>query len=270
MSSSRIIKPEDLKDRRVCSVNYGRLEDSSFTNEGEAEILLLKAEGFTPLFFNDEAGVRGAVEMLPTDASPVEPSEEEIYAKSLQGEPPARMQVIAEDEMQMQLSEAYARGLEEGRLAAERGLANVFKALREGTNALAALREKVLRGSEVDILKLAIMVARKIILQEVKQDRQILANIITATVACCSELEKITIRLNPDDYKIVMSDQQLFLSGRVDDSRIELAQDESIRLGGCMVETPTGTVDSRIESQLDEVFNRCLEERGIPQERSLS
>jgi len=269
MSSSRIIKAEGLKDSRICSVNYEALVGSSSPLDGESATAYLDAEGFTPLFFNDGLAVQGAAEQDPSNGSPVETPIDEMYPESLQGEPPEGMQLIAEDEMQRQLSEAYARGLEEGRLAAERGLANVFKALREGGDALAALREKVLRGSEVDVLKLAIMVARKIILQELKLDMQILANIIAATVSCCSDQEKITIRLNPDDYRMVMSDHQLFLCGKGDDSRISLAPDECIGLGGCMVETPTGTVDSRIEAQLEEVFNRCLEERGIPQEPSV-
>ncbi len=269
MSSSRIIKPEGLKDSRVCSVNYEVLVGSSSPRDGASGMAYLEAAGFTPLFFNDCVGVQGGSGQLLSAASPVENPDDDIYAAFPQGELPEGMQLISEDEMQRQLAEAYARGLEEGRLAAERGLANVFKALREGTDALAALREKVFRGSEVDILKLAIMVARKIILQEVKLDMQILANIIAATVSCCSDQEKITIRLHPDDYRMVMSDHQLFLCGKVDDSRIALAPDECIRLGGCMVETPTGTVDSRIEAQLEEVFNRCLEERGIPLELSV-
>jgi flagellar assembly protein FliH len=270
MSSSRIIKPEGLKDSQVCRVNYGMLVDSSLPRNGESAMAYLEAEGFTPLFFNDGVGVQGGAEKHPSSASMGETTGDGIYSEPLSGEPPEGMQLIAEDEMQRHLSEAYARGLEEGRLAAERGLAHVFKALREGADALAALRDKVLRGSEVDMLKLSIMVARKIILQEVKLDRQILANIIAATLSCCSEQEKVTIRLNPEDYRVVMSDQQLFLSGKVDDSRIALASDDSIKLGGCMVETPTGTVDSRIEAQLEEVFNRCLEERGIPQDPSVS
>jgi flagellar assembly protein FliH len=170
---------------------------------------------------------------------------------------------ISEDDLQGQLSDAYARGAEEGRQVAERGLAHVFKALRDGADTLAALREKVLRESEVDLLKLSSLVAKKIVLQEIKQDPQILANIVAATISCCSDQERITIRLSPDDYQMVMANRQIIPG---DEGRVALVPDNAVKLGGCLVETTTGTVDARIESQLDEVYNRCMEERGIPQE----
>jgi flagellar assembly protein FliH len=172
---------------------------------------------------------------------------------------------IAEDDLQRQLSEAYSRGVEEGRQVAERGLSNVFRAIREGADSLASLREKVLKKSEGDLLKLACLVAKKIILQEIRQDPMILANIVAVTVNQCSDREKITIKLNPADYQTVMANQQMLAETVGDESRVSLAPDSSVMPGGCLVETPTGTVDARIEAQLEEVYNRCMEESGIPQ-----
>jgi flagellar assembly protein FliH len=65
---------------------------------------------------------------------------------------------------------------------------------------------------------------------------------------------------------MVMANRHILAGVAGDDGRVTLAPDDSINLGGCLVETPAGTVDARIESQLDEVYNRCMEERGIPQE----
>jgi flagellar assembly protein FliH len=184
--------------------------------------------------------------------------------------PPENVIRLSLEELDQQISEAYRRGVEEGRQVAERGLAHVFRSLREGVDSLARLREKVMRDSEVDLLGLACLIARKIILQEIRQDPRILANIVTAAVSCCSEEEKIIIRLSPGDYQSVTQNRQLFLSGRDDESRIKIVPDDQVKHGGCMVESPTGTVDARIEAQLDEVYNRCLEERGIPMEPSIS
>ena len=36
--------------------------------------------------------------------------------------------------------------------------------------------------------------------------------------------------------------------------------------GGCLVESATGTVDARIDSQLDEIYRILLEERSTPVE----
>ena len=269
MSSSKVIKPEQLKDHRVFNVNYKILVGSADA-ERDPQKVYLGADGFTPMFFNDSVGPRdkrgGDKQMLEGGSSQDSGEEPEVERVPLE----EGMLVIAEDDLQRRVADAYARGLEEGRLAAERGLANVFRALREGLDGLDSLRGKVLRDSEGDLLALAILVARKVILQELKVDQDILAKIIAATVNCCSELDKITIRLHPDDYRLVMENRHHFLAAADDESRVTLAQDESIRLGGCQVDTPTGTVDARIETQLEEIFRRCLEEGGIPYESSVS
>jgi flagellar assembly protein FliH len=261
---SKVIKHSELQGHQVSSINFEVLLDSEPGTEGVSRAFL-DADGFRPLYFNDamtheeERDYSGSGEEGDLDATNAAVPEE------LQIDDARR---ILEEEVARQVAEAYARGLEEGRLSAERGLAKVFKSLREGLNNLGELREKVMRDSEGDILALAVMIARKIIMQEVRSDPQILGRIVSATVSCCSDQDKITIRLNPDDFQKLSADRQRFL-GESDDGRIALAADESIESGGCLVETPTGMVDARINAQLEEVFARCLEERGIPLEPSI-
>lgn len=262
---SRVIKRSAVAEHQICNVNFEVLLDNAPTTDG-ASRGYLEADGFRPLFFNDAMG-------------PAEPEVDSLSAKSLAdqigggGEEAGLLadedsRQVPEAEIQKLVAEAYARGVEEGRLSAERGLANVFRALREGLGNIAELREKVVRESEGDLLALAIMIARKIIMQEVRIDPQILGRVVAATVGCCAEQDKITIRLHPEDYQKVSANRARFL-GDVDDGRIALASDESIEIGGCLVETPTGMVDARISAQLEEVFTRCLEERGIPREPSI-
>jgi flagellar assembly protein FliH len=267
MSSSRVFKPGQLNDSRICNVNYEVLMGKP-SPDGESPGSYFEGDGFTPLFFNDCVGPQSSSERntFSADGSDVSGGGEPEGV----GESVAEgMLVLPEDELHRQVADAYARGLEEGRLAAERGLGNVFRALREGLESLHELREKVVRESEGDLLKLAIMISRKIIMQELTLDPQILASIVSTTVGCCSELDRITIRLNPDDHKAVLANRQRYFPSDRDDGRITLASDVTIRIGGCLIETPTGTVDSRIETQLEEIFLRCLEEGGLPAEPSI-
>lgn len=267
MSLSKVIKPEQLKEHRVHNVNYRVLMGSTDV-ENEAAKVYLEADGFTPLFFNDAEGPRGdeaAHRVLGLSEDPSDEADGESGREMLE----EGMIALAEEDLQHRIAEAYARGLEEGKQAAERGLSNVFKSLRDGLEGLASLRERIFRESEGDLLALAILIARKIIMQELKNDQQILANIVGETISCCSEFDKITVRLHPDDYRLFMDNRQEFLPVADDDGRITLASDELVKLGGCQVETPTGTVDARIEVQLEEIFRRCLEERGIPYEPSI-
>lgn len=264
MSLSKVIKQENLKDWSVNDLNYEAL--SSTVMKDSANRADRKADGFTPLFLDNQVMTLNSAARTSQQGGRRGRSEGGGFPDA---NIPEGMICIAEEDLKKQLDDAYSRGTEEGRQVAERGLAHVFRALRDGSDSLISLRAKVMRECEGDLLKLSRMVAKKIILQEIRQDPVILANIVAATVNCCSEQDRITIRLSPEDYKAVMANRKK-VAGEADDAgRVFLTPDESIKPGGCLVETPTGTVDARIDSQLDEVYTRCMEEGGIPQETTI-
>jgi flagellar assembly protein FliH len=169
---------------------------------------------------------------------------------------------VSEEENARQVQESFDRGFEEGKRQAERGLTNVFKALRDAVEDTAALRGQVLRETEEDILKLVITVSRKVIHQEIATDRLILAKIVAAAVNSASERDEVVVRLNPEDYRQVSAHRQIYLNGCGDDRQLELKSDDTVSPGGCIVETATGEIDARTETQLDEVFRRLLDERN--------
>lgn len=176
------------------------------------------------------------------------------------------MIVLSEEELQAKVDEVYRNGMEEGRRQAERGLANVFKSLREGVSALTGLRQRVFKESEEDLLKLAVMIARKIVQREIAQDPTVLAAIIAAAVGGCAERDRVVVRLNPDDFALVSANRREYLAGLGEETPVTLASDEGVGPGGCLVETVTGTVDARIEAQIDEIYRTLLEERSAPVE----
>jgi len=250
MFSSSVIKGEALKRIEVATVNYDALAVPTAEERNETP-----EEGFVPMTFSGNTAAESSRQAL--EAQQLEPpaGEQVTLAEG--------MQVIGKDELQQRLDAQYRSGMEDGREQAERGLGNVFKALRQSVADLDGLRDKVFRESEEDLLKLAIMIARKIIQQEISLHPQILANIVAATIVDCSEIERINIRLNPTDYTVVAADRHGFLGNLCPDTHVSLSPDETISQGGCIVDTTTGTVDARIETQLDEIFRRFMEDRTV-------
>jgi flagellar assembly protein FliH len=250
MFSSSVIKGEALKRVEFATVNY----DALAVPTGEVRSGTIE-EGFVPMTFTgtqDAESSRLALEAANLE----EPAGEQVTLS-------AGMVMIDQDDLQQRLDAQYRSGQEEGRELAERGLGNVFKALRQSVADLDGLRDKVFRESEEDLLKLSIMIARKIIQQELSLQPQILAKIVAATIADCSELDRINIRLNPADYAVVAADRHGFLGNLCPDVHVSLATDDTISQGGCIVDTTTGTVDARIETQLDEIFRRFMEDRTL-------
>lgn len=173
------------------------------------------------------------------------------------------MMQIPEEEFQARLDAAYRRGVDEGKELAERGLANVFRAMRQSIAELAGLKERILRESEDDLLKLSIAIARKIIQQEISADPGILAALVAAAVADCISLDRITIRLNPADFEIVNRDRHRYLGVLSSETRVTLTPDDTLSPGDCVVDSVTGVIDARIETQLEEIYRKFSDERGV-------
>jgi flagellar biosynthesis/type III secretory pathway protein FliH len=173
------------------------------------------------------------------------------------------------EELQQLLQESCDRGFAEGRKEAEESFSEVCRTLTEAIGAVGSLRERIIRGCEADLLRLAMMVAKQIVRREISQDRKILAQFISEATAGIAEHTDISICFNPEDYRAVTANRQLYLEGIGDKMQITIKPDESVSVGGCVVETQTGLVDARVETQLAEIFKRLMLERGHCGDESL-
>jgi flagellar assembly protein FliH len=174
------------------------------------------------------------------------------------GPPPLE---ISEEELAARINAAFNDGLKEGKVLAERGLENVFKALRAATETIRTLREKVVRESEDELLNLIILVARKVIIREVSQDQTILAEVVHNAIARLSAREEITVRINPEDYLLVTSSREGLLHEELISERVLLKPDPTVAGGFCQVDTTMGTLDAGLDAQLDELYRHLLQQR---------
>lgn len=242
MSSSRIIKSLQTathNPRDFCFHPIGHIADETPSDS---------AGGFVPMAMFDTS------EML--DGTP------HVVAEQDTSHEPTGI-TLTEEELDQRLHASFDSGLQEGKNLAERGLLHVFKSLRTAVEDLYTLREKVVRESEDELVKLIMMVARKVILREVVQDRRILSDVVQGAIAGLSERDEIIIRLNPDDYALVTTSREDYLRKELLTDRMQLKPDSSVLPGSCKIDMEMGTIDADIDAQLDEIFRRLLEERSI-------
>lgn len=238
MSSSRIIKYQP-------DGNAENMPSFSFRPIAQAVTEQGGGGGFVPLALFDTSELTGVV------------------AVAQKGVLDPDSVVLSEGELNRQLHEAFDNGLAEGKNLAERGLFNVFKALRTASEGIHTLREKVLRESEDELLNLIMMVARKVILREISQDRGILAEVVQNAIVGLSERDEVTVRLNPDDYALATTGRDDLLRKELISDRMSLKPDPTVLAGCCMIDTDMGTINASIDAQLDEIYRRLLEERCV-------
>lgn len=171
---------------------------------------------------------------------------------------------ISEDELNQRVNTAFNSGLKEGKELAERGLINVFRALRASSETIHNLRDKIYRESEDEVINLIMLVARKVIIREVTQDRSILAAVVKNALDGLSAREEVTVRINPDDYALATSGRNEILQKELVSERLQLKPDSSVAAGFCLVDTEMGTIDASLDGQIEQLFRSFLEQRTAP------
>ncbi|QQR79684.1 MAG: type III secretion system stator protein SctL [Deltaproteobacteria bacterium] len=137
------------------------------------------------------------------------------------------------------------RGYEEGR---EEGRGEWSEKLMEASMA----KEKMLEDAEPQVIRMVMDIAEKVIGRAVEKGAVI--EVIKKTIEESSG-KKITVRVNPQDWEMVKSREQELVSGLDQRRSISVREDESVGVGGCIVETELGTVDARLELQLKAIRN---------------
>jgi flagellar assembly protein FliH len=240
-SLSRIIKSNGPESAEIGTYDFRPIKQALSAQKQDES-----AAGFVPLSIFDTSDLNGEYVRDYQEQQEVE-------------QPPCV--TLTEDALQKHLSDSFERGLTEGKNLAERGLLHVFKVLRTAAEDVHALREKVLRESEDEILELVLLVARKVIKQEVAMDRTILFNTLKGVLELTPERDEMTLRLNPDDYAMITGAHAEYFRNELQTECMSIKADSLISHGECQLDSHMGMIDATVEAQLDEIFRRMKEER---------
>ena len=163
------------------------------------------------------------------------------------------------NEYEMKIAEAYQRGFKDAE-----------KILREKVNdelkERIAILEQVLKnfcnevesfGTKIEnfVLSLAIKIAEKIVKREIEKDNDFILNQVKEAVKRVVGVEKIKLRVNPEDEKLIKELKPELLQMLDSTSEVIVEADPAIERGGCVVESELGNVDSRISTQFSLIEN---------------
>jgi flagellar assembly protein FliH len=142
-------------------------------------------------------------------------------------------------------AEAQAVAQTELNLAVEDLRAKLATSLDE----LDGLRSKMVAHTELDLVRLALEIAKKIVHREVKVDHEVALTLARVALARLHSRATATVRLHPDDFAYVSTNRERLGS----EGAVEIVADRSVGQGGCIVQSELGEIDGRIEQQFAEV-----------------
>lgn len=148
-----------------------------------------------------------------------------------------------------QAAEVTSQARREGYEAAEVDAGQLLLAAQGVLDEVRAWRATLFAQSEQAVLDLVAHIAKVIFGEGVTLSREALEAAFGRAVAEARPLGGLRIHIHPDDAALLnpLWAQQATPPGQ----RLELLPDEAIRRGGCLVEGESGSVDARVETQLN-------------------
>lgn len=150
--------------------------------------------------------------------------------------------------------EGQREGFDEGRQVAQ---SLIEEALVVKAEALEKYK-KLLEDAEPEVMNLIVDICSKVLNKKVEEDEYIVG-LIKMAIDKCTYTTDIGLRVSEDDYDYVImeKDKILTLCENVEDINVKM--DRSLERGACIVESPSGVIDSSVSVQLDYVVNRIKE-----------
>lgn len=154
----------------------------------------------------------------------------------------------------------YDRGLSEGLAKASKVLGQFDAAIKDAVTQ----REVLFTEAKRRILELVIQISRKVTYDAVKADPELTLGMISGVIDGLVDRSRLKIKVHPDHLPIIEQNIETFLKGSTTIKEISIESDPRVRYGGCFIETPTGDIDARLESQFDVIEETILadEERS--------
>lgn len=155
----------------------------------------------------------------------------------------------------------FAQGETAGSEAAIQRLSQALDACRNLAAELEGLRRKTAAELETEIVQLTLAIARKILCREPLIAPETVAGVVRQALSRIEHGDRFTIRLHPEDLKVLAELSPPLTAGRPDADRTRFEADAAITRGGCLILTDSGEVDARLEHQLQVVEEAFRAER---------
>ena len=162
-----------------------------------------------------------------------------------------------------QIREAAKReGYRAGQRAAEQAavrvaqqqLSTLMPALDQFRQQLGQARSSFQRMWEVQLLRLAVGIAERLVRQKIESDPKVAREWLSEAIELATHGDRIIVHLNPADTESLAPHLEA-IERRLDRScRLEVVPDDAVDRGACLVNTPCGTVDYRLSAQLQRVM----------------
>lgn len=122
------------------------------------------------------------------------------------------------------------------------------------------LKKEIILSAEQEILQLSIVIAEKILKQQLEVKPELIIEIIRAAINELKDKEEIKIIVNPalkDQLYNFSKELKNILKGM---KTIKIVEDKTIHPNSAIIESPESRIDARLESQISEITQEIMKD----------
>lgn len=153
--------------------------------------------------------------------------------------------------------EGYETGYVEGRMEAQ----SIINDAAEIRDFLDTRKEDLYMQAEEQVVQLILELSKKVIGEELTQNKESLLSLVNQALQKCAFKKKLILRISPQDSAFIIENKDRICMMVEGISDIDIVPDLSLNQGSCIIETPSGEINSGIDVQIKEIeriFNYLL------------
>jgi len=182
-----------------------------------------------------------------------------LEAKEIVTKASAEVQELREKTLIEAENEGYNAGITKAREEYEA----LLQEAREIKEQASMEYKQILDSVETDAVNTILEIARKVISKELQCKENILL-LVKEAFEKCSKDQKAVLKLSEKDYDYVNENKDQLMSMLHRSEDIELKKDLSLNEGGCVIDTPFGSIDASADMVLEKIeddFKMLLDEK---------
>jgi flagellar assembly protein FliH len=178
-----------------------------------------------------------------------------------------------EKKLEILTQEARETGFQEGMISGKKEVEEkVYLEYKEKIGQVQELlenaykqKESIILEAEPFLLELSNAIASQIIKQELESYPDKFVELIKQHILRFKEKDFITICVHPMDFEYIQSQRSHLLAVVNGETEIKIVPDHSVTEKGCIIRTAYGSVDARIDTQIEEIKKVIQDARRVPE-----
>ncbi len=160
----------------------------------------------------------------------------------------AELEQFHANELARMRQDAFEQGFRQAREESALEVKAASERLAQLVADLPALKKKLRAEAEMDLLKLALAIARRILHRELLTDPEAMHGLVYAALQKLQKREILRVRVYPAGSEAVRSCLE-----RMGVTSVEIVPEPSLKLGSLLIETSAGELDAAVDTQLQEI-----------------